>query len=191
MGYQKFKPKFIGPFPIVKYIRDIAYQLELPPSILQTYPTFHVGLLKHYIPRGDGIQHNTTPALEDEGTQEHEFEKLIEEHSIIQIKKYQVWWLGYYETYNFWLTLKELKKIPEVIQAWYKQYLLFFSNKQLYIYIYNPALVARQSIQREYYKLINTMPGYCKVKQLAIVHMKDAYSYLDRRLYWQYDAIVQ
>lgn len=42
---KKFKPRFIGPFRIVRRINPVAYQLALPRS-LRVSPVFHVSLLK-------------------------------------------------------------------------------------------------------------------------------------------------
>ena len=43
------------------------------------HPTFHVGLLKRYIPGGDGQARNTNPAVDYEGNEEYEVEKIVEE----------------------------------------------------------------------------------------------------------------
>ena len=79
IGSRKLKPKFIGPFPVVERIGHVAYHLKLPPSMDRIHPTFHVGLLKCYIPGGDGQVRNTTPAIEAEDNQEYEVEKIIKE----------------------------------------------------------------------------------------------------------------
>ena len=42
------------------------------------HPTFYVGLLKCYIPGGDGQARNNTPAVDYEGNAEYEVEKIVE-----------------------------------------------------------------------------------------------------------------
>ena len=75
---KKLKPKFIGLFSIEKHIGAVAYCLKLPPLMDRIHPAFHVGLLKRYIPGGDGQVRNTNPAVDYEGNEEYEVEKIVE-----------------------------------------------------------------------------------------------------------------
>ena len=80
--------------------------------------TFYVGLLKCYIPGGDGQVRNTTPAIEAEDNQEYEAEKIVKEQGTGCRKKYHVRWLGYDETHDLWLTREELQNTPQVLKSW-------------------------------------------------------------------------
>ncbi|KAI3712432.1 hypothetical protein L1987_70988 [Smallanthus sonchifolius] len=42
----KLAPRYVGPFKILKRIGKVAYKLELPPSLGNVHPTFHVSNLK-------------------------------------------------------------------------------------------------------------------------------------------------
>jgi hypothetical protein len=42
----KLSPRFIGPFKVLKRIKDVAYQLELPPELEGIHNTFHVSYLR-------------------------------------------------------------------------------------------------------------------------------------------------
>ena len=42
----KLSPRFIGPFKVLKRIKDLAYQLELPPELDGIHNTFHVSYLR-------------------------------------------------------------------------------------------------------------------------------------------------
>nr|XP_027083685.1 uncharacterized protein LOC113705986 [Coffea arabica] len=47
---KKLKPRYIGPFEILKRIGKMAYQLQLPPSMAKIHNVFHVFMLKRYHP---------------------------------------------------------------------------------------------------------------------------------------------
>ncbi|GJR11722.1 hypothetical protein Tco_0794374 [Tanacetum coccineum] len=42
----KLNPKYVGPFKVIKRIRDIDYKLELPEELSRVHNTFHVSNLK-------------------------------------------------------------------------------------------------------------------------------------------------
>jgi hypothetical protein len=42
----KLSPKFIGPFKILEKRGEVAYQLELPPQLLDVHDVFHISQLK-------------------------------------------------------------------------------------------------------------------------------------------------
>jgi hypothetical protein len=42
----KLSPRYIGPFPILEKCGNVAYKLELPPSLAGVHNIFHVSQLK-------------------------------------------------------------------------------------------------------------------------------------------------
>ncbi|XP_055814528.1 uncharacterized protein LOC129884221 [Solanum dulcamara] len=46
----KLSPRYIRPFDILRRIREVAYELALPPISLTIHPGFHVSILCRYIP---------------------------------------------------------------------------------------------------------------------------------------------
>jgi hypothetical protein len=42
----KLAPRYIGPFPILETCGNVAYKLELPPSLVGVHDIFHVSQLK-------------------------------------------------------------------------------------------------------------------------------------------------
>jgi hypothetical protein len=49
-GSRKLQDKWIGPFTVVRNIRDISYELEMPASMGRLHRVFHVSKLKRYKP---------------------------------------------------------------------------------------------------------------------------------------------
>ena len=46
----KLSPRFVGPFEILKRIGKVAYELALPPTLVEVHIVFHVSMLRKYIP---------------------------------------------------------------------------------------------------------------------------------------------
>ncbi|PKA53435.1 hypothetical protein AXF42_Ash012377 [Apostasia shenzhenica] len=46
----KLSPRYIGPFEILERVGNVAYQLALPPKMIDFHNVFHVSMLKKYEP---------------------------------------------------------------------------------------------------------------------------------------------
>ena len=46
----KLSPRFIGPYEVVRKVGLVAYRLMLPPELSKIHDTFHVSMLRKYIP---------------------------------------------------------------------------------------------------------------------------------------------
>ena len=46
----KLKPRYVGPFEILKKVGKLAYELALPPHMQHIHNVFHVSMLKRYNP---------------------------------------------------------------------------------------------------------------------------------------------
>lgn len=57
MPSRKLSPKFVGLFPVVRKINNVAYELKIP---FHVHPVFHVALLKPSDP-GPFFNRNTGP----------------------------------------------------------------------------------------------------------------------------------
>jgi hypothetical protein len=42
----KLSPRYVGPYPIVKRIKKVAYKLELTPELTGVHMVFHVSQLR-------------------------------------------------------------------------------------------------------------------------------------------------
>ena len=49
-GILRFGLRFIGPYEIVSKVGPVAYRLKLPPELSKIQDTFHVSMLRKYIP---------------------------------------------------------------------------------------------------------------------------------------------
>ena len=45
----KFRPRYVGPYEIVKWVGKVAYELELPSELAPVHLVFHVSILKKCI----------------------------------------------------------------------------------------------------------------------------------------------
>ena len=46
----KLNPRYIGPFEVLQRIGEVAYNLALPPELSNINNTFHVSVLRKYVP---------------------------------------------------------------------------------------------------------------------------------------------
>jgi hypothetical protein len=110
-GTHKLLPKWVGPFKVQKHVNEVAYKLELPPS-LKIHPVFHVSLLKPY-QQGGRVQPPPVPEI-IEGELEYEVETVMAHGDIqvrskrnrartpVQQRQYLINWKGYDESNNTW-----------------------------------------------------------------------------------------
>ncbi|XP_070004112.1 uncharacterized protein [Nicotiana sylvestris] len=45
----KLSPRYIGLYRILRWIRQVAYELELPQELATVHPVFHVSMLKKFM----------------------------------------------------------------------------------------------------------------------------------------------
>jgi hypothetical protein len=68
----KLTPRYISLFPVLAKLRNVAYQLELPPSIAGVHNVFHVSQLKKCLkPPTNVVVDNVAPLDADLSYSEH------------------------------------------------------------------------------------------------------------------------
>ena len=109
-AYNKTAPEWIGPYPVIEAFHDTEnYKLQLPEDLDNIYPTFHVELLKKYIPNDDEKfpgRKNTEPGPlpEFKDDERFEVEKIMASKSNPKTGTilYKVKWLGWDARHNTW-----------------------------------------------------------------------------------------
>lgn len=61
----KLTSKYCGPYPVIKKVGEVAYELQLP-SDAKIHPVFHVSLLKKHVGNKDKVS-STIPPMDPEG----------------------------------------------------------------------------------------------------------------------------
>jgi len=74
VGSAKLLPRFIGPFTVKQRINEVAYRLDLPPS-MKIHDVFHVSLLKPYL--DDGKRKPPPPPALVDSKLEYEVEQIL------------------------------------------------------------------------------------------------------------------
>jgi hypothetical protein len=105
----------LGPFSVFKQINDVAFRLELPPS-MKIHPVFHVSLLEPY--KGSSIPGRfqvPLPLVEIEGQEEFEVSKILNSRIIRKKLEYLIQWQGYDVSEKTWKPVANLRNAPEMI----------------------------------------------------------------------------
>ena len=64
----KLAPRYIGPFPIIDRIGEVAYKLQLPPQLAGIHPVFHISMLRKYIPDPSHVIEYKDLHIEEDGS---------------------------------------------------------------------------------------------------------------------------
>jgi hypothetical protein len=109
----KLTPRFIGPFKILEKRGEVAYQLELPPQLLDVHDVFHISQLKKClrVPE-EQISMEELDAKDDLSYQEYPV-KILEMSERVtrnkRIKMCKVQWSHHTEEEATWERDEELK----------------------------------------------------------------------------------
>jgi Reverse transcriptase (RNA-dependent DNA polymerase)/RNase H-like domain found in reverse transcriptase/Integrase zinc binding domain/Retroviral aspartyl protease/Chromo (CHRromatin Organisation MOdifier) domain len=118
-GKQKLLPKWIGPFPVVRVIGNVAYKLELPIT-MKCHPVFHVSNLQPY--RSDGRVQPPPIPLDVSGEAEFEVEQVLLHRDIKSGKRHKreflIKWLGYGPEHNSWEPSSSMRCDELIAKYW-------------------------------------------------------------------------
>ncbi|KAK6120947.1 hypothetical protein DH2020_045316 [Rehmannia glutinosa] len=74
----KLKPRYIGPFEILKRVGDLAYQLALPPRLSGVHDVFHISMLRKYVHDPSHIVNYEDMQINDDLSYEEAPEAILE-----------------------------------------------------------------------------------------------------------------
>jgi hypothetical protein len=106
----KLTPKCHGPFPIIRVLLPITYELRLPVQ-WKLHPVFHVDLLTPYRETEfHGINYDKPPSDPINGEEEYEVERIVASRRFGRGHKlqYLVKWKGYPDAENQWVNKEDV-----------------------------------------------------------------------------------
>ena len=74
----KLSPRYIGPYEIVSKVGPVAYKLNLPPELSRIHDTFHVSILRKYIPDPSHLSKEQPMQLKENLTYEEILVQIID-----------------------------------------------------------------------------------------------------------------
>jgi len=121
-GCPKFKQRFIGPYPILDRVGEVAYRLILPRSML-IHNVFHVSLLQRAVPTPEDMPRATQPWLPvmppTGGEAEFEVESILEVKGVSPHEEYRIKWRGFPEEQATWEPIENLAHCSELLRAFH------------------------------------------------------------------------
>ncbi|MCO5573388.1 hypothetical protein L7F22_027158 [Adiantum nelumboides] len=129
--FPKLRPRFYGPFKIIKKNSVVSYKLELPPSWGKLHPTFHISWLKQYIQGDSPVPELSSyiPEIEDEHV-------ILVPEMILDVRQketrrkltteFLVKWMDLDESDSTWQTDEEMQQYPNLLQE-------FFDKRQIFL----------------------------------------------------------
>ena len=74
----KLSPRYIGPYEIVSKVGPVAYRLKLPPKLSRIHDTFHVSMLRKYIPDPSHVLREQPMQLKENLTYEETLVQVVD-----------------------------------------------------------------------------------------------------------------
>ena len=117
-GPQTFKPRFVGPYRIIKVINDVAMKLQLPSS-LRIHPVFHVSLLKPLVP--GTVLPPKPAAVSPVADQEYEVAAILDSKRTRHRLYYLIHWKGYGPEDRTWEPASQVTA-PRLVRLFHQRY---------------------------------------------------------------------
>jgi hypothetical protein len=126
-GSKKLRPKYVGPWPIIKKVGKTTYELDLPAHI-KIHPVINSQYLKRFVQSPQEFKGRTSilpppvPIVENEVT-EYEVETIKDHRTDTKGNtSYLVAWKGYEDHDNTWEPAANLENSQELINEYWKSH---------------------------------------------------------------------
>ncbi|XP_071902656.1 uncharacterized protein [Coffea arabica] len=86
---KKLQPRFVGPYKIIQRVGNVAYKLELPPSLSRIHNVFHVSMLKKYHPDPSYILQPESIEIDETLTYKEKSVKLLD-RKVTELRNKQI-----------------------------------------------------------------------------------------------------
>jgi transposase InsO family protein len=119
---KKLDSKRLGPFRIIEKINDVAFKLELPPT-MKIHPVFHVSLLEKYKP--SAIPNRAPPTLPPivvDDALEYEVESILDSRFRSKQLEYLVHWKGYDPSHRTWEPSQNMLHCPDLLAEFHSSF---------------------------------------------------------------------
>ncbi|KAK8936665.1 hypothetical protein KSP39_PZI012024 [Platanthera zijinensis] len=117
----KLSPRYVGPFPILERVGEVAYRLQLPEELQRLHDVFHVSALRKYIRDPEKIVPVETVQLNaDLSSPTEAYQILARQNKKLRnrdVKFVQIWWKGQSQDEATWEredTMRDL--FPDLFQ---------------------------------------------------------------------------
>ena len=111
----------LGPFSVVKQINNIAFHLELLPS-MKIHAIFHISLLEPYKESSILSKFQVLPPIEIEGQEEFEVSEILNSRIIQRKLEFLIQWQGCDVRERTWQPVANFCNTPKMIQEFYHRY---------------------------------------------------------------------
>ena len=110
----------IEPFKIIRNIKRVSFELELPEGMQQKHSVFHISLLKpapDTVPVLEQVLDNYLMKQEDQ----YKVESILKHKNINKQKYYLVKWKNYPDSENTWEPEQNLNECSKIIEKYLQQ----------------------------------------------------------------------
>ena len=113
--------RWVGPFPVVRVISSVAYELSLPPD-WKIHPVFHISNLRRYVRSTElnRVEKPPPPILVD-GEEEYEVEAILRHKGKGARRLYQVLWKGHPVTEASWEPESHLRNASSLLEDYLRR----------------------------------------------------------------------
>ena len=117
----KVRRRWVGPFPVVRVISPVAYELSLPPD-WKIHPVFHISNMRRYVRSKEFSRvEKPPPPIMVDGEEEYEVEAILRHKGKGARRLYQVLWKGHPVTEASWEPESHLRNASSLLEDYLRR----------------------------------------------------------------------